>query len=272
MAPKAPTSWIMIKGVKHDMRALAIGDVCDVYQTTNNKYVVKVCRHPALQSMLDTEAAILTKLRTAYGKLLLAQMFPEVVVRLTAESDKGVKKATTVFYKPDGYIPLPQVSARHPKLDGRHIAWMYKRLLTALSAAHRQGIVHGAVFPEHILINPENHGLMLIGWGQAVKLGEKVSRIAEKYRAWYPPEVMAKKPSRPGVDIYMATLTMLQLSGGDAAKQTPGGELPAGMYTFFKGALLPSQLQEHDALNVCDRFVELLEKLYGPPRFVELVV
>ena len=41
---------------------------------------------------------------------------------------------------------------------------MWRRLLTALGWAHRARLVHGAVFPEHVLIHPELHGLVLVDW------------------------------------------------------------------------------------------------------------
>jgi hypothetical protein len=39
-------------------------------------------------------------------------------------------------------------------LDPRDAAWMRRRLLACLGWAHRARLVHGAVFPEHVLIHP----------------------------------------------------------------------------------------------------------------------
>ena len=37
--------------------------------------------------------------------------------------------------------------------------------------AHINGVIHGAVLPEHLLIHPEFHGLVLIDWTCAVTPG-----------------------------------------------------------------------------------------------------
>ena len=53
-------------------------------------------------------------------------------------------------------------------VDPRDAAWMWRRLLVALGFAHRAGVLHGAVLPEHVLIHPGEHGLVLVDWCYSV--------------------------------------------------------------------------------------------------------
>src|SRR6516164_8396933 len=107
------------------------------------------------------------------------------------------------------------------------MAWMWRRLLVALGFAHRCGLVHGAVLPEHVLIQPHDHGLVLIDWAYAVAAspatGERVTAISAAYAAWYPAEIMRKEPPAAGTDLAMAARCVVALLGGDPLQ----GALPA---------------------------------------------
>ena len=40
---------------------------------------------------------------------------------------------------------------------------MWRRLLVAVGAAHRAGVIHGAVLPEHVMIHPPEFDELLEG-------------------------------------------------------------------------------------------------------------
>jgi hypothetical protein len=254
------------------LNLLAVGDVADVYLATaaETTYVLKISRVPDGAALLENEKTALAILLTAAGDTTYRKYFPTL-----AESFRGRdtidKRANVVLHEP-GLYTLEQVKARYPDgLEARHLAWIYKRLLTALGFHHRQGLVHGAILPCHVLLQTENHGLQLVGWGHSVECGQTITTISARYRDWYPPEVLQKKPATLETDLYLAARCMVYLAGGDPLAHTLPETVPSGMQRFFKASLLEGQkMRPDDAWSLHDDFDELLRGLYGPPRFIKL--
>ena len=197
----------------------------------------------------------------SYRKYLptLAESFP---------ADDGFRKRVNVFVQEDGFYTLEQVHDRHPAVDGRHLAWIFKRLLTVLGFAHQAGIVHAAVLPTHVLLHTASHGLQLIGWGQCVEAGQAVMAVSTQYRDWYPPEVWKKQPASAATDLFLAARCMTYLAGGDPVRDEMPVTVPAAMQRFFKSCLLEgARMRPADAWALLDEFDALLRQLYGPPKF-----
>lgn len=77
----------------------------------------------------------------------------------------GTTRQANVIELLDGFFSLAEVRAVYRDgLDPRDVAWMWRRLLVALGYAHRAGVIHGAVVPDHVLIHPGDHGLALVDW------------------------------------------------------------------------------------------------------------
>ena len=134
---------------------------------------------------------------------------------------------------------------------------MWRRLLVAIGGAHRAGVIHGAVLPEHVLIHPAEHGLVLVDSARlGFRAGGGVRAIVRRYQRWYPPEGPGGDPVGPDLDIWLATRCMAELIGGRA---------PARMAAFARGCLLASpDRRPQDAWRLLAELDEMLERLYGP--------
>jgi serine/threonine protein kinase len=132
--------------------------------------------------------------------------------------------------------------------------------LVALGAAHRAGVVHGAVLPEHVLIHPELHGLTLIDWCYSTTRPEDhVPALVDRYSDAYPPEVPQSRPATPATDIYLASGLMLRLMGEKA---------PPRLRRFIGGCrALAARMRPQDAWALLTELDEVLHDLYGPRRF-----
>jgi hypothetical protein len=262
------------------VRLLASGDVADVHLATAGDeshgatevhYLLKVARVPEGNPRLDVERRSLAKLRAAAGDTTYRKYLPALVDSfLTAGRSP---RQVNVFRSEPGFTTLEQLHRQHPALDGRHLAWIFKRLLTVLGFCHRQGVLHGAVLPCHAMIHAAGHGLQLVGWGQSVAVGQRIRTVPARYRAWYPAEVQHHRPARPATDLFLAARCLIYLAGGDPATNRMPEAVPPPMRRFVHTCLLESaRMRPDDAWALLEDFDELLQALYGPPRFHELTL
>jgi len=176
-----------------------------------------------------------------------------------------------VFRHEPGWFTLEQVHRRHPALDGRHLGWIFNRMLTVLGFCHTQDALHAAVLPCHVLLHPEGHGLRLVGWGQSVARGRLIHTLSTRYRDWYPPEVRQKQSASPASDLYLAARCLIYLAGGDPVADRMPDAVPEPMRRFVRACLLSGlRMRPADAWKLQEEFAELLRRLYGPPKFREL--
>jgi hypothetical protein len=143
--------------------------------------------------------------------------------------------------------------------------------LEALGWVHRNGWLHGAVLPPHLLFHPDTHGLQLIGWIHAQPIGSPLKWVARRYKAWYPPECQQRKPATPATDIYLAAKTMVWLAGGNPNAHQPPQNLPDSMIRLVQRCLSARQsARPPDAWALHEQFRELLLDTYGPAKFCHL--
>jgi hypothetical protein len=268
----------IVKSPRRDYSALGmftVGDVADIHFGQNSEngkltdYIIKIARTEAAHVMLEAEKSALTALHSAAGDKVYRKCYPLIAESFPVRD--RIQKRVNVFTHSPGFHPLTWILSRHKRLDGHHIGWLFKRVLMTIGFAHQQKLVHGAVTPDHILVNPSTHGIMLVGWGQSVELGKPIRFMKKGVEAFkYPPEVRAKKPATAGTDIYMAALCMklCWLRPG----QEPIG-VPKKLVRFVESCLLEGQnMRSNDALELHDKFSDTLRDEYGPPKFVTLAM
>lgn len=227
-------------------------------QRDGRPVLLKVARRPADNDLLRREAEALRLVRHSVHKRHRAYL-PRLRESYThRDRDTGVDRAVNVFDRRDTFVSLAAVRADFPDgLDAREVAWMWRRLLVAIGLAHRAGVVHGAVVPDHVLIEQEQHGLVLAGWCYAaIGPADRVPAMVARYRDWYPPEVPARERPTPGTDIYLATRCVVALMGNRP---------PEPLRRFARGCLLRPQLaRPQDAWALLGELDDLLHKVFGP--------
>jgi hypothetical protein len=256
----------------------ARGDLANLYRT--GRGLLKVARDPADNDLLDAEAAALTRIGGSVD-VRFGAYFPVLAqVQRLVDPRSGAERRANLIGELDGFISLAQVGtpfggaafgggasgggasgggASGGGVDPRDAAWMWRRLLVALGAAHRAGVVHGAVLPEHVLIHPADHGLVLVDWCYSGRPPYRLPAIVARHRDRYPPEVLAGQPAGPDADIWLATYCMTGLTGD---------RLPAPLAAFARGCLLASpRRRPQDAWALLHELDELLGRLYGARKF-----
>ena len=266
------------------------GDIADLHAATcpadgtgrdpgpvsERDVLVKIARRPGSNDLLSREAIALRRIARD-GDPAYRDYVPRLVDSfIQRDADTGIRRAANVIERATGFVPLTGVAAAYPGgVDPLDAAWMWRRLLVALGYAHKAGVVHGAVVPDHVLIHPAAHGLVLVDWCYSVTTGGDtggtgtggdtggdsgtVPAIVARYSTDYPPEVAARRPATPATDIHLATRTIANLMGP---------RITEPLRRFVRGCTLTSPAaRPGDAWKLLTELDELLERLYGPRRF-----
>lgn len=221
--------------------------------------LVKVAREPSANLLLKNETRALLEVLSHKECVngiggTNAMYFPDHLEAFSIKSGGKVREAIAFARGPNLYS-LQAVLERYPQgVDPKDMAWMMRRLLYALGVVANTGRVHGAILPEHVLIQPEQRGLVLIDWKHSVQIGEKITSIPQGSRARYPSEVHAKEPVTAATDIWMAVACMRDLITAPIAP----------LRAFIGGCLLePARRRPQHPWALLAEFDELLERLWG---------
>ena len=211
---------------------LAEGDICDVHLATGSDggaYVLKIARSPDDADLLDNEAATLSALwgSAEPGVEEFVKYLPRLVGTVDVRSGREALRAN-VLAPIEEYVPLDEIVRAYPNgVDPRHMVWMANRILAILAWTHRNGIVHGAVVPTHLLYHPVSHGGILLDWCYATRTKDRsrLQSLAPDYRAYYPPEILDGRPPMPADDTGMLARCMIRVLGGDPET----GDIPSSV-------------------------------------------
>ncbi|MFV2112368.1 serine/threonine protein kinase [Micromonospora sp. LOL_025] len=236
------------------------GDLADLYDVGADR-LLKLPRRPADNDLMAREAHALRTIAERGDPRYLPYV-PRLVEDFPhRDAATGAERRINVLATAPGLHDLDEVRRAYPDgLDARDVAWMWRRLLVALGLAHGAGIVHGAVLPPHVLIEPDGHGVVLVDWCFSAPVGSTVPALVPGYDAkWYPDEIPRKKPCGPGTDIAMASVCMSWLMGPRA---------PRELHDFARGCRQRSlDARPDDAWRLLRELDEVLERLYGPRTF-----
>jgi serine/threonine protein kinase len=219
-------------------RTLGAGASCDVYEgrrvrPPSERVVVKIRRG---RESFEREARVLDQLSNsdAPGTDHFRTRLPQLVAHGVRESDRA---PTIVFRYPSGFDhTAAEVRRQHgDALDPRHGAWIFRRILELLGWVHASGFVHGAIAPEHVVINARDHGAMLVGWSRA------------------------EQSARGSEDVALAARTVGSVLGGAA---TPN----------LAALLIRCATRGGEAAAVEQECLAAAKKDFGPSRFVPLLL
>jgi serine/threonine protein kinase len=220
----------------------AQGAICDLYasRSAERLSVIKMPRSAEHNDRIEREAMILRRLSAKGDKRFVA--FVPNAYELCRAIIASEELTCLVIDPLDGFYTLAEVMRAYPGGIGpREAAWMWRRLLIAIGFAHEVGVIHSNVEPHHVMIHPEKHGLVLVGWGGSVNVGE----ISDDGTPVH---------TTPLTDIRAANNTMLSVLGDEA---------PQEMRAFSKGC----HFSDRSAWELKEDYDILLERLFGRRKF-----
>lgn len=255
-------------GIKHPVKIgdwvvsdpLAKGDIADLYraESASEKGVLKIAQSAQDNDLILNERESLTLLHKQDDKssIQFRQYLPKLLDGFTASG-----RAVNVLSLSETFIPLADLRKLYP-LDFRHVVWMMNRAFSVLGYIHRNGVVHGAITPEHLLYEPASHNLCLVDWCYSSRQEKKIPAIVKAYRDAYPPEVLRKQQPSAATDLFMLAATLRGVA-----------DVPKRFRPLFDLCLVASPASRpQDAWVFQDRWRKMAEEVYGVPRFIPLVL
>lgn len=261
-----PILKISSRGFRHDCltRRSRWFDMTTGYDATSTDVsgvrsdsVVKIVRDPRDNDLMLAESDALRLLADTDDD---HRMYYPTLLDSTMVQDGRRRLRTNVTARLDGFYNLEQVRERFPGgVDPLDMGWMWRRVLWALGGAHETGVLHGALVPSHIMIEPTLHGVVLVDWCYSVRHSgsefDRLSAIVGKYRDWYPATVLdqSARPSE-SLDLAMAARSMGSIM--------EGRKVPDEMRMYFAG--ITSGATHGSAYELLMRFDRVLERLGAP--------
>lgn len=244
---------------------LGIGSTADVLLAERispllERVVLKIAHAGASPGRLKREMETLRQLQAAQtaGAAYFSQRLPQPVGCGVTQDLSGQEKDVLVLRNPTGFWgSLADVKKHYPAgIDPRHAVWMWRRMLEVLGYLHQSGWAHGNLAPEHLLVHPGDHGILIIGWADA-----KPIRHADRGTSLV-------RPSAARDLVQSAWAIRAMLSGGDDEPSIPA-TTPAPFASLLKKSSEDaSWCATLGAAGLNQALVAAARASFGPPQFI----
>jgi hypothetical protein len=275
------SSWISI-GDRHWAlgQQIAQGDISDVYTGQRARWptelvVIKILRDRKDVDTLNNEWDVLQMLHQsdAPGADGFTTLIPQPVFHGNISAGAHAGKRASIFRWISGFQhSFTDVIRAYPQgIPPRASIWVWRRILEVLSFIHASGMVHGAVLPPHLLVQENEHGARLVGYGCSGRTGEKLQAISQSYEAFYPQ--VKRLTLTPQLDLAMSARSIVAMLGGDPGTGKLPSAVPASLASVLRRVALsdPTSTSEN-AWGIRGEIGELAKQIYGPPQFIPIVL
>jgi serine/threonine protein kinase len=277
-------SWISI-GENHWAldKCIAHGDISDVYTGQRARWptelvIVKLLRDRQSTGPFDNEWEALQALHRSAtpGADTFTALIPQPVMVGDVNTGPHNGKRATIFRLASGFrYTFDEVIQAYPQgIPPRASIWIWRRILEVLSFIHNSGMAHGAVLPSHLLVQHNEHGVLLVGYGSAGHLGEKLRTKSDRYESFYPQPARSFSTLTPQLDLIMSARCIVTMLGGDP--QT--GSLPAKVPERLAGMIQeiafadPVRSARKNAWTIREELGVIANEVFGAPQFIPIVM
>ena len=223
--------------------------------STRERLVVKLAPLAHADDAFTTEARLLQRLQAIDSPeaAYFSQRLPQVAASGAARDWRGRDTQALLLRHPPGYWgSLADVVAANPGgIEARHVVWLWRRVLEVLGFLHAAGFRHDDLQPAHLLVQPRDHGVMLIGWARAAESAGTAGTAERDLRqsAW-------------------AMRALLAGGAGDAPPDLPAS-MPSPLAELLRRASEDAPwCAEQQAAGLERALGEAAAQSFGPPRFV----
>lgn len=199
---------------------------------------------------LAREAEVLERLQQLdlASSAYFSQRLPQLVAFGATDGFADARDAIVTRQAAGYWGTLDDVMAYHPGglRDPRHAVWLWRRVLDVLAYLHDAGWTHGDLRASNWLVNPGDHGVLLIGWARAQR-GGSVTR-----------------------DLMQSAWTLRELLHGASDGPPPlGPQVPAPLADLLHLASEDAAwCARHGAAEIDRQLVAAARQAFGPPQFI----
>lgn len=273
------SSWLTIGKSHWGMgKKMANGDNSEVYSGLRARWptelvVIKILRDQGNANSFENEWNVLQTLKqsTAPGADLFTTLLPQPVTH--GKISNGIKKGqqASIFRWSSGFKhSFEAVMQAYPQgIPPRASIWIWRRTLEMLSFIHSSGMIHAAVLPKHLLVQENEHGVKLIGYGAAGRLGEKLQKHAASLEHFRPSSMRSLSAL---LDIAMSARSMIAILGGNPETGTLPESVPAPLSKLILEIANPPASMTENAWSVREELGVIARNVFGPPQFSPIVM
>lgn len=278
------SSWISFNDSHWALEeCIAHGESSDVYTGRRARWptelvIVKLLRERQDAKQFDNEWESLQILHRseARGADTFTALLPQPILHGNLSAGQHVNRRVSIFRRESGFRhTIEEVIRAYPQgIPPRASIWVWRRILEVLSFIHASGMVHGAVLPPHLLIQDNEHGIRLVGYGCAGKTGEKLQAVSHGSKAFYPCLTQSKFILSAQLDLAMSARCIAALLGGDPETTSLPASIPeplAGLVQrIFR--LEPADKNIESAWVIREALGDIAQRLFGSPQFIPIVM
>lgn len=212
----------------------------------------------------------------ATGAETFLRLIPQPVVHGIAQGGAFAGKSVSIFRWASGFQhTFEAVRKAYPQgIAPRASIWVWRRILEVLAFLHASGAAHGAVLPEHLLVQENDHGVRLVGYGRAGRLTEKLEIIEGQGDGFYPQFARSLPKLSAPLDLVMSARCIVYLLGGDPSTAALPPEVPALLASLIQKTALakPDDLMTTNAWSIHQELGSIAAQAFGPASFHPIVM
>jgi len=276
------SSWISIENshwvIEH---LLAHGDISDVYTGQRARgptelVILKLLRDTNEIDKFNNEWNTLQKLHKsdAPGADIFTTLIPQPVIHGNVSAGSFAGKRVSVFRWMSGFFyTFDEVIQAYPRgIPQRASIWVWRRILEILSFIHASGWVHGAVLPSHLLIQDNEHGVRLVGYGCSGHVGGTLQAYSENFDTLYPQAAHSRLILTNQLDLAMSARCVIALLGGDPKTVSLPATVPVPLKKILQRVAQIELIGAswEDAWSIREELGQIANQVYGAPQFIPI--
>lgn len=259
---------------------IARGELSDVYVAERARWptervLLKVLRNPDDAPLFEHEWDVLEQLQcsTANGAATFTTRLPQPVARGLLHGGPHAGAHAMALRWPGGFLhTFEAVRRAYPTgIDPRVSIWMWRRILETLSFLHRSGVVHGAVLPQHLLVQHREHGVRLVGFSCADRAGARLRAVCTSAQDYYPDSLLSAETLTPAADLMMSARCIAAVLGGEPSRGTVPDAVPGALAALVR-RVATGEESGGDAWTLRERVGEVSARVFGRPGFHPLAM
>jgi serine/threonine protein kinase len=278
------SAWVSIDSSHWALeRCIAHGDIADVYTARRARWptelaVLKVLRNRRDLDRFENEWEALQELQRsqAPGADNFTRLIPQPIMHGELTGGAYAGQQASVFRWASGFLhTFDEVIQAFPHgIPPRASIWVWRRILEVLSFLHASGMAHGAVLPSNLLIQQNEHGVRLVGYGCAGHFGEKRCDHPQGTEAFYPAPAQSQPKLSAQLDLTMSARCVAAVLGGDPAAASVPAAVPARLAEIVQRVAQPDPAGKTslDAWTIREELGRIADDVFGPPKFIPIVM